>query len=172
MKRAAQLGIAGLVLLAIGFAAGDVVGYNQGQDSPKATAKVTKAPNPPTRAQLLKLVNAERAKHGVAPLKEDSRLDKSAQEKSDAEAKHHHFGHMYKGAFNGAAFAKQTGIVCEPFSENLAWVTNGSLETAEAAIDWWMSSKPHRKALLNTKYTLTGFGIIHSGVAEHFCQVP
>jgi uncharacterized protein YkwD len=170
--------LAVIVAFVVGTFVGDeYLGGKQPKASQASQKTATVTPHPPTRAQLLKLVNAERAKHGVAPLKESPMLDWSAQAKAEAEVKHHHFGHMYKGVFVGQKFINTTGLTCKLDAENLHWGT-GRYITASAAVNWWMHSKPHRRAMLNPKYTLTGFGIAldksngHEQLAEHFCQTP
>lgn len=54
------------------------VAQEQKQEQPKSKYDV----GPPDAQEMLELVNEERAKVGVAPLKLDERLNASAQEKS------------------------------------------------------------------------------------------
>jgi uncharacterized protein YkwD len=159
-------------VLAVTLYIGAVVGYNL-KTPVQATPVAQTTAKPPTVAELLQLVNAERAKYGVKPLKEDPRLDASAQYKASDMHQRDYFGH-YDPSHNTVMIGVQMGYVttpkCVTVSENIAWTDDGSLETAEASVNWWMHSKPHRTALLDEKYTLTGFGIIHDAVVEHFCQ--
>ena len=55
------------------------VAQEQKQEQPKNKYDV----GPPDAQEMLELVNQERAKVGVAPLKLDKRLNASAQEKAD-----------------------------------------------------------------------------------------
>lgn len=167
------------IIIALFIAIAAVIDYRltksqTSTNSVKTAQTAALKPNPPTRAQLLALVNAERAKSGVAPLTENPILDKSAQWKANDEVTYKYFGHVKPGTTgnDGLDYLESIGSPCGygNISENLAWVTNGSTETAPAAVNWWMSSTPHRTAMLNPKYTLTGFGISHSGVVEHFCR--
>lgn len=164
-----------LLLLIIGLIAGIAVGYGVSSYSSAKTVQTSATAatvnNPPTRAELLKLVNEERAKIGIKPLKESLLLDKSAQWKADDEVIYNYFGHFRDGKFIGQQFIDDTGITCSLDDENLAWVTpSTSLETAQSAMNGWISSKPHYEAMVNPKYTLTGFGIVHDAIVEHFCQ--
>lgn len=129
------------------------------------------APQAPTRATLLAAINAERTKVGVAPLIEDTRLDTSAQRKADDMWTYNYFGHIspHDGE-HGYQYINDVGISCRTDSENLAWETDKSQITTTNAVAWWMHSIPHRTALLDPKYTLTGFGITKDAVTEHFCQ--
>ena len=127
----------------------------------------------PTRSQLLILVNQERAKNGVAPLTEDARLDQSAQMKADDEVQYNYFGHVSPP---GSAFAGQhgyqyiglTSLRCTVADENIA--ENTFVNTASTAVNAWIESPPHHAAMIDARYTLTGFGINRGQIVEHFCQ--
>lgn len=158
--------------LIIGLIAGIAVGYGISASSAPKTAQT--ASNPPTIAQLLALVNAERAKNGVAPLKEDARLDASAQMKANDEVAYNYFGHISPPASpnagrQGYLYINDTGITCVTDSENLTENNPGS-DTSEQAVYSWIQSPPHHKAMIDPRYTLTGFGINGNEIVEHFCQ--
>jgi uncharacterized protein YkwD len=134
---------------------------------------VQAVPQPPTVSELLILINVERAKVGVKPLVIDERLNQSAQYKADDELSRNYFGHYdpVTGKANGLAKIEQlTGKLCTYVSENLVWNKDKSTMSSSEAISWWMGSTPHRTALLDSKYTLTGFGINKYVIVEHFCQ--
>lgn len=137
--------------------------------APTPTPFVSVAPTPPTKAELLKLVNQERAKAGAAPLVDDPRLDQSAQRKADDEIKYNYFGHIspHDGK-HGYEYINDVGISCTTDSENLT--ENTHVNTTQAAITAWVNSKPHHEAMLNPSYSLTGFGIDGTQIVEHFCQ--
>lgn len=160
-----------LALIGGGFA----ILNSRNQSTPKSyTPPAVKAVTPPTAKELLKLVNEERAKNGVAPLKEDSRLDTSAQMKADDEVKYKYFGHIspasspYSG-IHGYSFINRVGISCMTDGENLH--ESPSLgQTAKNIIASLNTSPAHHKAMVDPKYTLTGFGINGVQIVEHFCQ--
>ena len=171
MKKVLMFWVFGLL---VGLAAGFGYGYVQGQHYVNKTALTAQKTTPePTIAQLLALVNAERAKYGVAPLKEDPRLDASAQMKANDEVAYGYFGHESSKSPNDDGDSRQwllaSGIQCVDTSENL--VDNvPSNPTASGAVDAWISSPPHHAAMIDAKYTLTGFGINGYEIVEHFCQ--
>jgi uncharacterized protein YkwD len=136
----------------------------------KAVGVAQVKPQAPTRTELLKLVNQERAKYGVAPLKEDKRLDLSAQRKADDEVKYHYFGHIspHDGK-HGFEYINDVGIYCKTDSENLHWANLNILSSKET-VQGWIGSPAHHKAMIDPEYTLTGFGISGNQVVEHFCQ--
>lgn len=157
-----------LIGLLVGVAIGSfVTGYSDA----KASRTVQ---NPPTVAQLLTLVNAERAKNGVAPLKEDPRLDASAQMKANDEVAYNYFGHISPPASpnagrQGYLYINDTDIACVTDSENLT-ENNPGINTAEQAVYSWIQSPSHHKAMIDPRYSLTGFGINGNEIVEHFCQ--
>lgn len=129
----------------------------------------------PTIEGLLSAVNAQRVKVGASPLAVDQRLDTSAQRKADDEVTYNYFGHVSPADNrHGYEYIDDTGIICREESENL--YTDGAGITVNRAIDWWMHSPPHKAAMLDTRYTLTGFGISLMpdkrtvNVVEHFCE--
>lgn len=137
--------------------------------APKKPVSTSVAVKPVTSADLLALVNAERAKNGVAPLTEDSRLDTSAQEKAVDEATYNYFGHVspHTGK-NSHDWIFGTGISCADSSENLT--ENIYTNDAKSAVEAWIASPPHHQAMISPLYTLTGFGISGNQIVEHFCQ--
>lgn len=127
-------------------------------------------PNPPTKSQLLSLVNQERARNGARPLTEDPRLDQSAQMKADDEVTYHYFGHIspHDGK-HGYEYINTTGITCKADGENLTQNLAGQ-NTAQQAVYSWIKSPAHHAAMIDAKSTLTGFGIDGDQIVEHFCQ--
>jgi len=143
-------------------------GRTQANDANVAAAQ-TQAP---TTAELLKLVNEERAKNGASPLIEDSRIDASAQRKADDMLKYDYFAHVspHDGKQGYTYINDSAPGLCKYGSENLAWNADKSQITSAEAVSWWISSKPHHEAMIDKKYTLTGFGITKDAVVEHFCE--
>lgn len=127
----------------------------------------------PTVDELLRLVNEERARNGVAPLAIDPRLNQSAQLKSDDMAKYHYFAHISPNdGRHGYEYINDLNISCKAASENIN-LSRGKNTTARAIVDDWISSKPHHDAMIDSRYTTTGFGSTWDGgtlnATEHFC---
>lgn len=158
----------------VGLVVGLTAGFSISAHSQSKTSQT--ASSEPTISQLLSLVNAERAKNGVAPLKEDARLDASAQMKANDEIAYNYYGHVspanspYAGK-QGYLFINLTGISCVYDSENLDENTND-----ETAVQAWIASPAHHAAMIDAKYSVTGFGIAGKDThgyyqfVEHFCQ--
>ena len=59
-------------------------------------------------------------------------------------------------------------VACTNASENLTWNDSGT--DTKQSIDWWLSSPPHKAAMLDPKYTYTGIGVGDGRVVvQHFC---
>lgn len=145
------------------------------QEQPKSKYDV----GPPDAQEMLELVNQERAKVGVAPLKLDERLNASAQEKADDMQNRDYYDHKSPDGIEGYSLVfKHMPNRCRYASENLAEVsiTDSKFGSSRFTIDNWMhSTKGHREAILDAKYSLVGFGISKQGydliVVQHFCEL-
>lgn len=145
------------------------------QEQPKSKYDV----GPPDAQEMLELVNQERAKVGVAPLKLDERLNASAQEKADDMQNRDYYDHKSPDGIEGYSLVfKHMPNKCRYASENLAEVsiTDNKFGSSRFTIDNWMhSTKGHREAILDAKYSLVGFGISKQGydliVVQHFCEL-
>ena len=140
-------------------------------DEVVATQTVEPESKPPTVDELLRLVNEERAKVGVAPLVIDARLNQSAQKKADDMVKNNYFAHVSPvDGRQGYEYISDGVPGCVYGGENLRKnleANNTSLE----AIKGWNSSLPHREAMVDSEYTKTGFGISGDKIVEHFCTL-
>jgi uncharacterized protein YkwD len=137
-----------------------------------AQAPSSKAPAPPTAtrnttlqapaapadasaaAQILTMVNQERAKVGCSPLKDDPSLDSLAQNFSDEMAARGFFDHTDPDGKTPWDRADAAGVK-NLGGENIA---RGQAD-AQAVMDAWMNSAGHRANILNCDYTRLGVGI-------------
>lgn len=104
--------------------------------------------------EVLRLVNVEREKRGLNPLKWDSELSKAARFKSEDMRDHNYFDHespTFGSLENLLGFFK---ISYSSAGENLA----GGLFHPEDAVEGWMNSPGHRENILNPQFTHLGVG--------------
>ena len=109
-------------------------------------------------AQVVSLVNKERAAQGLSALTADSRLTRLAQLKAEDMAKNKYFSHTsptYGSAFD---MMKTYGVSYDTAGENIAT----GQKTAEAVMEGWMNSQGHRANILNSAYTGIGVGYAKS----------
>jgi uncharacterized protein YkwD len=106
------------------------------------------------RAQILSMVNQQRATAGCKPLTANSHLDELAQNFSDDMAARGFFDHTDPDGNTPWDRAKKLGI-SNLGGENIA---RGQAD-AQAVMDAWMNSPGHRANILNCDYTTLGVGI-------------
>lgn len=128
---------------------------------------------PATVVGLLAAVNAERAKVGVSPLVLDDKLMESAQWKAEKMVETGNFAHVdpSTGENDGLEYLLSLKPNCGYVSENwTGFKEKDRVATNSTSMNWWLNSKPHREAMLDPKYTSTGFGVTNYAIVQHFCQ--
>lgn len=135
--------------------------------TPAPAPAPTPAPPPePTPAQIeltadqqhmLDLINQERSKAGVAPLKIDAQLQKMAQVKSDEMVAKSYFSHTSPTYGSPFDMMKTFGINYSSAAENIAG--NSSVDKAHEAL---MNSPGHRENILKSSFNYVGIGITAS----------
>ena len=105
-------------------------------------------------AQVVSLVNKERAAQGLSSLARDAQLTRLAQLKAEDMAENKYFSHTsptYGSAFD---MMKTYGVSYDAAGENIAT----GQKTPEAVMEGWMNSQGHRANILNSAYTGIGVG--------------
>ena len=114
------------------------------------------------RAGTLCLINAERAAHGVRPLKLDKRLSRAALRHSRDMISNAYFAHDSRSGAGFSARIARTGWMNGRSSwsvgENLAW-GSGAQATPRAIVKAWMRSTGHRQNMLQPRFRVIGIGI-------------
>ncbi|OYP20088.1 hypothetical protein CFC35_12115 [Streptomyces sp. FBKL.4005] len=119
-----------------------------------ASSPVTVSREAVAEAEVLKLVNEERAKVGCSPLAANSSLTKLAESFSDDMAARGFFGHTDpdgRSPWDRAAAAGITSLG----GENIA---RGQADAA-AVMESWMNSPGHRANILNCDFKTLGVGV-------------
>jgi len=113
--------------------------------------------------QLIELVNKERTKRGLKPLKEQSDLTKIARKHSQNMAdKKVSFGH---DGFD-TRFKQAKEIGARRFGENVAYSHNMK-DPLQTAVNSWMKSRDHKDNILGD-YKETGIGIAYDKKGKFF----
>lgn len=111
-----------------------------------------------TENQMLKLVNSERAKVGIKPLKLDIQLREVARSHSRDMFERGYFSHYDPEGHDAGYRLDQAGIQYTIAGENLAYAPD--LPTAHTGL---MNSEGHRKNILDPRFTRVGIGVINGG---------
>lgn len=119
--------------------------------------------------KILELVNAERAKVGVAPLVSDPRLVQSAQTKADDFVINNYFAHINPTTGKHGYEYIPVGM-CRNAGENISIMYDPSGDNNQDTVDWWMNSKPHHDAMLDPTKSLAGMAVDNKYVVFHLCE--
>ena len=109
--------------------------------------------------EVVRLVNVERAKYGIAPLTEDWELGRVARYKSQDMRDSGYFS--YNSPTYGSPFTmiKNFGLSYRTAAENIAKGQGTPAEVVKA----WINSSVHRANILNKSFTKIGVGYVKSG---------
>jgi uncharacterized protein YkwD len=153
------------------FYFGTLIGSEKPVEPVKQPDISSQKPNPPTVEEIYRLVNEERAKVGVAPLKLDPRLNQSAQEKADELAREgwDDTPHLSDSGVHGWQIAAKYAPECVYTGENLT-----ISYSSKNAVQSWLDSKDHKQAMLSERNTHTGLALSKMTgtyyTVQHFCQ--
>ena len=150
---------------------GNCNNQNQGVQKPDTTPdngnNNQTTPTPPTEqdsgyaAQVVTLVNAERAKEGLAPLKADNTLTSAAQEIVSV------FDHTRPNGSSCFTVLKEMGISYQGAGENIAY----GQRTPEEVVAAWMKSPGHKANIMNKQFTTIGIGYHTIGNTAYWAQL-
>ncbi|WP_229399401.1 CAP domain-containing protein [Micromonospora okii] len=129
------------------------------QRSTAPTPKVVVAPGVSTQAaEVVNLVNAERAKAGCGALKINDKLMKAAQAHSQDQADNRKMSHTGSDGSDVGERLDRVGYAWRAYGENVAW----NQQTPAAVMNAWMNSSGHRANILNCSFTQIGVGVATS----------
>lgn len=103
---------------------------------------------------MLDLINAERTKNGLSPLKANMEVMKVARVKAEDLSKNKYFSHQSPTYGSPFDMLKSFGVSYKSAGENIAG--NSSVSAAHTSL---MNSPGHRANILNSKYNYVGIGV-------------
>ncbi len=115
-----------------------------------------------TKSGIIEFTNLERGKIGLNLLKENKKLDISAQKKTEDMLEKQYFSHESPLGTSISELVEQANYEYILIGENLAL---GNFKDDEDLVQAWMNSPGHRENILNRKYREIGIGLI-KGVFE------
>ncbi|CAG9619946.1 SafA/ExsA family spore coat assembly protein [Sutcliffiella rhizosphaerae] len=114
--------------------------------------------------QVAALVNQERAKHGLKPLKLNWEVSRVARYKSQDMIDKRYFSHTSPTYGSPFDMMKNFGISYRSAGENIA----AGQKTPQEVMNAWMNSEGHRKNILSSQYTEIGVGYAKGGQYGHY----
>ncbi len=122
-----------------------------------ANAVPTTASMHAARRETLCLLNRERAKHGMRPLRLNKHLSRASLIHSRSMIRKRYFEHgNFVARIVNARYVNRRQAWA--LAENIAWGT-GSLATPAQTVQAWMHSPGHRANILNRRFRDIGIGI-------------
>lgn len=109
--------------------------------------------------EMIRLLNAERAKAGLVALRGDSRLMSIARARSVDMATKNYFSHVQPDGRNIFDLIAGAGITWYGAGEIIAWNNASFADSTAMARDGWMGSPLHRAIVLSKDYNYIGIGL-------------
>ena len=109
--------------------------------------------------EVIRLINAIRAEHGLSALIENAALSDGARLKSRDMAKNGYFDHDSPTYGSPFEMMRGLGFSYRAAGENIA----RGYASAKATVDAWMASAGHRENILSTRYSEIGVGYVADG---------
>ncbi|AGK97000.1 CAP domain-containing protein [Clostridium pasteurianum] len=105
--------------------------------------------------EVIRLVNVERSKNGLAPLKANAELSKVATTKAQDMIDKNYFSHTSPTYGSPFDMMKKFGINYTAAGENIAY----GQKTPSDVMNSWMNSPGHRANILNSNFAEIGVGV-------------
>lgn len=105
--------------------------------------------------EVIRLVNIERSKNGLAALSKNWELSRVARYKSQDMINKNYFSHTSPTYGSPFDMMKNFGIKYSTAGENIAY----GQKTAQEVMNAWMNSSGHRQNILSPNYTQIGVGL-------------
>ncbi|MCQ6275098.1 LysM peptidoglycan-binding domain-containing protein [Bacillus sp. V3B] len=128
--------------------------------------KPTSAPVSSFEEEVVRLVNQERAKQGLAPLSHRADVKNVAEKKAMDMIHSNYFSHTSPNYGSPFDMLKSFGITYRSAGENIAKGQKSPQEVMNA----WMNSSGHRANILNRNYNGIGVGFYNGAWVQLFVQ--
>lgn len=114
--------------------------------------------------EVIRLVNVERAKAGLQPLKANWELSRIARYKSQDMATKNYFSHTSPTYGSPFDMIKAFGLSYSAAGENIA----AGQTSPQSVMNAWMNSSGHRQNILSPNYTEIGVGLAKSSSGKYY----
>src|SRR5580692_1946221 len=152
---------AGISLLVLSLLAAVIARFYMMYTAPPSPEKVSGLTDQET--EILGLVNQQRVRGGLRPLKFSARLAVIARGHSYDMAMRHYLAHNSPDGVAPADRISGVGIGYRTVGENIYMDDNGDpADVPLRAMKGWLKSPEHRANIVSDKFTETGVGISHS----------
>jgi uncharacterized protein YkwD len=147
-----------------------------GQSCKAANATPDEVSTQQLTESTLCLLNAQRARFDLRPLRMSSQLSQAALRHAADMERRHYFSHVSR---NGSSFVqriRRTGYLQRASSwfvgENLAWGAGEHRSSPRGIVAAWMGSPPHRANILNSRFREVGIGVVEGAPRRSVFGLP
>ncbi|MBQ7751966.1 MAG: hypothetical protein IJR79_03235 [Clostridia bacterium] len=133
--------------------------YGTNQTNPQTPAQTETQSIGNYQAEVLRLVNEQRANYGLSQLTYSTQLEAVAYAHSKDMALNNYFSHTNLSGQSPFDRMKAAGISYRSAAENIA----AGQKTPQEVVNAWMNSAGHRANILNSSVTKMGVGIYSGG---------
>ena len=134
----------------------------------RACASMKATPASASTVQLaestLCLLNAQRSRYGVRPLRMSQQLSEAARRHAADMERRHYFSHVSRDGSSFVQRIRRTGYLKRAGSwfvgENLAWGAGPNRSSPRGIVAAWMNSPPHRRNILDSRFREIGIGVV------------
>jgi uncharacterized protein YkwD len=150
-----------LAVLAVGVVSAPPASAARDSRTPAVSAFKASAGTQSLSRQIARLVNRERRRHGLRPLRTNRRLALAARRHARNMVRYRFFDHVAPGGSTPASRILAAGYPRGRgfrYAENLAW-GSGARATPAAILSAWMNSPGHRQNILDGGLRESGIGI-------------
>lgn len=143
------------------------------QTTPDSAPPPAQAPASLSReieAEVLRLMNIERASEGLGTLSFSQLLREIAWSHSADMLINNYFSHDRPDGCSSSCRATNAGYAWQTVGENIYMMSGFTLSDAEAAkmiVSGWMQSEGHRKNILRSAFTEVGVGVASDGKSHY-----
>ncbi len=116
--------------------------------------------------QILDITNVIRSRHNLKPLSWNDKVATVAYKHSKDMSDHQYFSHVSPTTGDLGNRLKTGGVLFTMAGENIA----AQYQDSAAAVEGWLNSEGHRKALLNKDFTYLGVGVHQKYYTQNFIR--
>jgi uncharacterized protein YkwD len=110
--------------------------------------------------QVVDATNAQREQQGLSPLVPDEQLSTVAQAHAQDMVNRDYFDHVTPEGKTLRNRLSEQGLALNWVGENIQRNTEPAERTVQSAIDWFMTSPPHRANILHPQFSHIGVGVV------------
>ena len=114
--------------------------------------------------EVVRLVNAERAKYGLSALTVNAAATRAAEVRAAEQARS--FSHTRPNGSSCFTALREAGVSYRTAGENIAY----GQRTPQAVVNAWMNSSSHRANILGSQYSQIGVGYTTIGGTAYWAQ--